>query len=115
VRTTTAERLVVDSPFVDRLVVGFLARGAFPPTRAIDLSVRHVDAAHGYTIVAGHSFTGPAQLWEWSLPLMDATLREYELKVDVTDVDGSLRTGEWTRETETSVVVGPATTTPNPS
>ena len=105
----TTSRLTIDGPFADREDLTFTSQGVFPPIQVINLSTRYTDQAHGYSTGTTHSFTTAAQSWDWSIPVLDKALREYEYKVDVVYADGSTKQGDWQKSSETSVNVGDVT------
>lgn len=107
-QTDVTDRLVIDAPFSDRDKVTFVAQGTFPPLQSIVLSVRYEDKANAYTVEDVHVFSAAAQTWEWVLQLRDATLATYSYKVDLTYADGSATHGDWTSDTEPTVLVGEA-------
>ena len=105
----TTNRLTIDGPFADRLDLAFTAQGLFPPIQLINLSTRYVDQAHDYTVTETHTFTTAAESWEWSVPVLDKTVRAFEYKFDTTYVDGSTKQGAWHKTAETSVNIGDVT------
>ncbi|HEV7657739.1 MAG TPA: hypothetical protein VGP36_23815 [Mycobacteriales bacterium] len=108
VRDTTS-RLTIDGPFTEQLDLSFTSQGVFPPISVINLSTRYTDEAHGYGVTETHAFTAAAQTWEWTVPLLDKGLREYEYRFDVTYADGSTKQGSWLRTAETSINIGDVT------
>jgi len=105
----TTNRLTIDGPFTDRLELSFTAQGVFPPIRQINLSTRYLDPAHDYSTTETHTFVAAAEAWEWSVPVLNKALREYEYRFDTSYVDGSTKQGEWQKATETNINVGDVT------
>lgn len=101
---SSTQRLIVNAPFEDKLNVTFVPQGSFPPVASIVVTAKYVDG--DYEVSDVHSFTGSADIWEWSIDLRDRSKRAFEYRADVTYADGSSSSGDWQPGTEGTVLVG---------
>lgn len=106
VAKSISDKLVVDAPFVGLLDVTFVPQGTFPPLASIVLSARYVDAPNNYRVEEIHVFKDAVTPWQWTVRLENASLRDFQYKVDTTFVDGSAHQGDWQPGSEGAMLVG---------